>query len=220
MTDQALAMTDQTQAMTAESVEGGGPPSDYRLLVPDDWFRILLEPERRIAAVDALVERQYRGIDNAPHLKDQTRQELLKQSKKAHAKGGIELFVSLQKAGPVGIPASLLVTLAAPEHPGQVPPETLARTLSDDGPIGQQITIEELQAGPAVRVRTRTMPPEDDPSASPLPVTAVDYHIPVPGSSAYLLLAFSTPLDPIADAMAELFDVIAASLTWTGGPST
>ncbi|WBB58621.1 hypothetical protein O7599_23715 [Streptomyces sp. WMMC500] len=201
--------------MTEEHPEEPRPPSDYRLLVPDGWFRILLEPEHRKAAVGALVEQQYRGIDNAPHLKEQTRRELLDRAAEAHRGGGIELYISLQTAGPVGIPASLVVTLAPPPHEGQVPLEALAKAIADDGPVDQDVTIEELPAGRAVRVRTRTVPPADDPSGNPLPVTSVDYHLPVPGTNAFLLLAFSSPLDPIADDMAALFDAVAASLTWT-----
>jgi hypothetical protein len=42
----------------------------------------------------------------------------------------------------------------------------------------------------------------------------LDYQLPVPGTEAHLLLTFSTPLVEIADAMVELFDAVAASLTW------
>jgi hypothetical protein len=35
-----------------------------------------------------------------------------------------------------------------------------------------------------------------------------------------LLLTFSTPLVQIADAMVELFDAVAGSLTWMGGDDT
>ncbi|WP_328770984.1 hypothetical protein [Streptomyces sp. NBC_00286] len=44
---------------------------------------------------------------------------------------------------------------------------------------------------------------------------SVEYHVPVPGTAAFLLLTFSTPLEPVADAMADLFDAITGSLTWT-----
>jgi hypothetical protein len=59
-------------------------------------------------------------------------------------------------------------------------------------------------------------PAPDDPADTGLPVTSVDWHIPVPGAEAYLLLSFSTPLDPVADLMADLFDAVAHSLTWRG----
>ncbi|CAL9544998.1 hypothetical protein [Streptomyces sp. enrichment culture] len=81
-----------------------------------------------------------------------------------------------------------------------------------------EIAVEELTAGTAVRVRRLTRQPggngPDAPQAAHASVS-VEYHLPVPGTTAYLLLTFSTPLEPIADAMAGLFDAIAGSLTWT-----
>lgn len=191
-------------------------PSDYQLLLPDGWFRIDLDPERRAGAVDALVERQFKGIDDAPILKQQVREELRGRALEAFRNGGIELYMSLQTAGPLTVPASLLVTLVPEEGPG-VPVDELAGYLAErGGPAEYEVTVEELPAGQSVRTRARTVPAADDPSGNTLPVTSVDYHVPVPGSGAYLMLSFSTPLDPIADAMADLFDAVALSLKWSG----
>ncbi|MCZ4121384.1 hypothetical protein [Streptomyces sp. H39-S7] len=192
-------------------------PSDYQLLLPDGWFRIDLDPERREGAVDALVERQFRGIDDAPIVKQQVREELRGRALEAYKNGGIELYMSMQAAGALTVPASLLVTLVPKESLGsEVPVDDLAAFLAErGGPAEYQVTVEELPAGTAVRTRARTVPAADDPSGSALPVTSVDYHVPVPGSEAYLLLSFSTPLDPIADAMADLFDAVALSLKWS-----
>ncbi|MFI1755642.1 hypothetical protein [Streptomyces sp. NPDC020571] len=209
--------------------ESPTPPTDYRLLMPEGWFRILLDPDQRDRSVDALVERQFRGIDNAPHLKEELRDDLRRRAAKAYRGGGIELFLSLQAVGPFTVPASLLVTLAPLRHAEPLPPEDLARTLAEDaeatadgsgnaGTPVPEIAVEELTAGTAVRVRRLTRQPgengPDAPHAAHASVS-VEYHFPVPGTTAYLLLTFSTPLEPIADAMAGLFDAIAGSLTWT-----
>lgn len=61
-----------------------------------------LDPGRRERAVAALVERQFRGADNVPHLKAQARQELLTRTEAAYAAGGLEMFLSLQQVA--GIP--------------------------------------------------------------------------------------------------------------------
>ena len=45
--------------------------SGYRLVAPDDWFAVGLEPDQMERSVAALVKRQFAGIDNAPHLKAQ-----------------------------------------------------------------------------------------------------------------------------------------------------
>lgn len=195
-----------------------GPPRDYRLLLPDGWFRVLLDPpDQRDKSIDALVERQFEGIDNAPHLKDDLRRDLRRRSAKAARSGGIELYLSLQQVGPFTVPASLLVTLAPLQHPGPLPAQALAEALAADGEA--EASVEDLPSGEAVRVRRLTVQPEPDtdaaaPNGSHRSVS-VEYHVPVPGTTAFLLLTFSTPLEPIADAMAELFDAIAGSLTWT-----
>lgn len=51
-------------------------------------------------------------------------------------------------------------------------------------------------------------------STGELAVTRLQVYIPVPNTAELLLLSFSTPIDPIADAMVTLFDAIAASLRW------
>lgn len=189
------------------------PPGDYRLLLPEGWFRILLDPEQRDQSVDALVGRQFHGIDNAPHLKEELRKDLRRRAAKAHRGGGIELYLSLQEVGPFTIPASLLVTLAPLKRSERLPLEALAQVLAEEGE--EAVSIEELQAGPAVRVRKLVLQGDEESSERPHNSLLVEYHLPVPGAPAFLLLSFSTPLEAIADAMAELFDAIASSLTWT-----
>ncbi|MBD0842733.1 MULTISPECIES: hypothetical protein [unclassified Streptomyces] len=189
-------------------------PGDYRLLLPEGWFRVDLDPDRRDRSINALVERQFHGIDNAPHLKDEFREDLRRRAAKAHRSGGIELYLSLQEVGPFTIPASLLVTLAPLQRPEPLPLEALVRALAEDG--AGTVGIENLPAGPAVRVR-KLVPQgsgQEGPASAPHNSVTVEYHLPVPGTTAFLLLTFSTPLEPIADAMAELFDAIAGSLTW------
>ncbi|MHB9852811.1 hypothetical protein ACSYGO_26730 [Streptomyces krungchingensis] len=203
------------------------PPSDYQLLLPDGWFRVDLEPERRQQSVDALVNRQFSGVDNEPRLRRLLRQELLERAANAFDQGGIELYLSLQQAGALTIPASLLITLIPPRRPGgQLPPlQDLADDLAAQAGVGRTVSMRELAAGKALKVRvdpvTEAPPP---PAATPeegdvpaLPAVTVDYQLAVPRSEMSLLLRFSTPLIQIADAMVELFDAIAGSLTWKDG---
>ncbi|MFJ3139075.1 hypothetical protein ACIRG8_23500 [Streptomyces sp. NPDC102359] len=198
--------------------ENTEPPSDYQLLLPDGWFRILLDPEQRDMSVDALVERRFRGIDNAPHLKEEMRADLRRRAAEAYEGGGIELYLSFQEAGPLTVPASLLVSLAPLRGPEPPAPQDLARAFARDiGPDddGTQVSVEDLAAGTVVRVRSATRPTERERQDGHRASVSVEYHVPVPGTAQYLLLTFSTPLEPVADAMAGLFDAIASSLTWT-----
>jgi hypothetical protein len=47
-----------------------------------------------------------------------------------------------------------------------------------------------------------------------MPVTNLDLYVPVPASGLYLVLAFSTNLDPLAGSLVSLFDAIAGTLQW------
>ena len=63
--------------------------SGYRLVIPDGWFAVDLEPGRMERSVAALVKRQFAGIDNAPHLRAQAGRQLLAQARAAQAAGGL-----------------------------------------------------------------------------------------------------------------------------------
>jgi len=54
----------------------------------------------------------------------------------------------------------------------------------------------------------------DVPDPGSLTVTVVDYFLPVPGRTGLLSLSFSTPVEPLADALVLLFDAIAGSFRW------
>lgn len=176
-------------------------PSDYRLTVPEGWVRVDLQPGVREPALARLVDQQFRGVNNAAHLKRQAREQFLRVARYAYGNGGLELYVSLQTAGGLPLPASLVVTLTPPHDKEtlRVPPDRLARELAADG---GRATLIELPAGPAVRVHRRAE------------ATMLDVHVAVPESGAYLILSFSTPLDQLADAMVGLFDSIAGTLRW------
>jgi len=216
---------DNGATVTLPADSGIAPPADYRLLLPEGWFRVHIDPERREGSISALVNRQFEGTDNAPHIKRQLRENLLAQATAAFRVGGLELYLSLQQAGPLTIPASLLITLLPPASSGTVlTAENIAARLSADRDV--DVSVVELSAGTAVRTRRRTGQP--DRSAPPgvpgspdeaLPSVTLDYQLPVPATGAYLLLTFSTPLVQIADAMVELFDAVAASLMWMEGDS-
>ncbi|MEV6884913.1 hypothetical protein [Streptomyces sp. NPDC051135] len=202
------------------------PPADYRILVPEGWFRLDVDPERRERSVDALVNRQFDGTDSAPHIKRQLRQDLLAQAAAAFRAGGLELYLSMQQAGPLTIPASLLVTfLPASSHATTPSLEEVAAHLASGGQA--ETAVVELAAGTAVRARRATGGPHQTApvglpgkASETLPSVTLDYQLPVPGTGAHLLMTFSTPLVQIADAMVELFDAVAGSLTWTGGDGT
>jgi hypothetical protein len=195
----------------------------YRLVVPDGWFVIDLEPGRRERSIAALVERQFAGIDNVPHLKAQARQETLAKAESAYSAGGVEMFLSLQQIAGIPVAASLVIFLVPPPATGAVTAEELAATLAgDEG----QVSVVDLPAGTSVRLLRRAGSDgldgfdgsagrdgsaafDRDAASATLEVFA-----PVPDSGWWLLLSFAAPIGPLAPALTKLFDAISMTLRW------
>jgi len=202
----------------------------YRLVVPDDWFAVDLEPGRRERAVTALTERQFAGLDNAPHLKAQARQDLLDQAEAAYAAGGLEMFLSLQRVADIPIPASLVIfATPAPEtDPNRIEAngtgaDAIAALTRELAGRGQRVHVVELPAGPAVRAvppppeEAREQTPDEADGEAPGQTPAaptLEVFVPVPGGSGWLLLSFAAPLSPLAPALFRLFDAICMTLRW------
>ena len=201
-------------AQAAEALTG--PPSDYRLAVPDGWERILLDPERWPGRIDRLIARQFRGIDDQPHLRRQLADQMKDRAAAAHDNGGVEMYLSLADVGGVPLPAGLVVTVVAPEGGAPLPDlETIGIARGADG---ADVGMLDLPAGPALRHRYREAPRETDPTGNKMPVTHLDFEIAIPNSPLHLLLSFSTSMDPLADVLVELFDTIATTLQWMWMP--
>jgi hypothetical protein len=195
-----------TQAeTTATNGRLGGPVFGYRLVVPDGWFSIDLEPGRRERSVAALVKRQFGGTDSAPHLTAQARQQLLAQTQAAQAAGGLEMFLSLQQVAGVPLAASLVIYLVPPSGTEMMTARDLARPLTSDG---RHASVVDLPAGQAVRAVGRPSPTGEQGSAT------LEVFAPVPHNGEWLLLSFATPLSPLVPALTKLFDAICTTLRW------
>ncbi|MFF3711851.1 hypothetical protein [Streptomyces phaeochromogenes] len=193
--------------------EWGSPPKDYGLIVPDGWFKLRLEPELRDRGIIALADQQFRGVDNAPHIKERVMRDLQKQAKAAFRRGGIELYISTLTVGGVPLASSLLVSISPPDSwPRNSAVHQLAERLEAPG---KDVTLVDLPvAGKAARERYREDPDPADQTGNTLPTTTVAFHIPIPATSNVLTLTFSTPIDPLAGQMVDLFDAVAETLHW------
>jgi hypothetical protein len=189
--------------MTTDAV-----PADYRILVPESWFCVPLEPDERDRAIKSLADRQFARLGTStPALKLQLREQLRRHAEAAWQSGGIELYLSQMRTGPGNRPR-LPADHTGPTAPGRgpVPPGSLASVLAARAEnTGATITELRLRPGPALRVVRQ----------SPVTGLNMDVHIQVPGSGAWLLLAFATPLTDVATQMRGLFDTIAGSLRWS-----
>jgi hypothetical protein len=208
------------------------PPSDYNVIVPDGWFQLPLAPDDRDRGIVALAEQQFRGVDNAPHLKKQFMREMQKKAKSAYVVGGTELYISTLTIASLPLSSSLLISIPrADEFPACSDAHELAGHLSGGNASGSAASsgdgggnedgkaelgvVTLAAAGDAVRQRRKEAP---DAVAqlgnSELPSTLLTYYVPIPATTRWLLLSFSTPMDPLADQMVELFDVVAGTLHW------
>ncbi|GAA4109858.1 hypothetical protein GCM10022215_04600 [Nocardioides fonticola] len=182
----------------------------YRLLAPEGWDRIPLD-ERAERAVNRIVERQFRGIDDAPHLRAELRGSLLDQVRQAAEVGGREMFLSSVMVGPMPLQSTLLVT-ELDGDPAVDDSEVLgelALLLREDAGV-ESARVAEHPAGRAQR-RVRIEPAA---SAESHDTLVVEWYLVAPGGASIVLLTFSTFLLPIREAFETLFDVVASSVRW------
>lgn len=177
----------------------------YRLVVPAEWAGLDLDPERRDRSVKALVNRQFAGLDNVPHLKRQAKRDLLARAEATHAAGGIELFLSMQRVADVPIAASLATFLIPPDDGRATGADRLAQVLGDDH---SEVTLRDLPVGRAARVLRRSGPADAPDSV------ILEVFVPVPRAGWWLLLTFAAPTGPLVPAMIGLFDAICTTLRW------
>jgi hypothetical protein len=133
----------------------------------------------------------------------------------ARAAGGLDVLISVAESHGVPIAASCLITYLDKDG-DKVPLDGL---LMDLAARGGQVTGTEIADGPAIRHQYEVSPPEGSLPAGEEPVatrvTMVDFFLPLPGRPGLLVLSFSTPVEPLAEALVMLFDAIAESLRWT-----
>ncbi|MEU6468577.1 hypothetical protein ABZ927_15935 [Streptomyces massasporeus] len=175
-------------------------PSDYKLLVPREWFRVDLMRDRWRSQLKTFVDRQAEGRNVPAELKRDVWTTLRNTAEAGRARGAMEFFL-LTTSRDGGLPASLLVSLV-PLGDTPADPERYAAWLELREPEGaerRQVSVVELTAGPAVRA---------------LGAATLNVHVLMPGGVGYLTLSFSSPLTGMAGPMERLCDAIAGSLRW------
>jgi hypothetical protein len=191
------------------SVRASGPAAPvFGLITPGDWYRIPLRPrERREASMSALIKRQFAGVDDQPILRRKAEEQLRGTAEAGVEQGGVVLYLSFLEAGGIPLSASLLVSHLHRKFDSLDAVAALAGT----GEVGV-VTLPE--AGRAARLLRRQRTKQARKLGSEFEDTVVEYFVPVPDRDEVLMLTFSTPLEPIADAMVGLFDAVAETLRW------
>ncbi|MFE9311319.1 hypothetical protein ACFYM5_27250 [Streptomyces sp. NPDC006706] len=175
------------------------PPSDYRLLVPRDWFRVDLTQERWRRQLKTFVDKESAGSGTPPDAVRSIWATLRNTAERGVAQGALEFFLKTESPGGSALPASLLISLLQIPR-GLVPePDEFLRELARRSGAGSEVQCVELPAGLTVRAVTET---------------TMDYHVHMPGGVGYLHLAFGIPMSGTKGAMGELCDAMAHSVRW------
>ncbi|MEU6257712.1 hypothetical protein [Streptomyces sp. NPDC047043] len=180
----------------------------FGLITPEDWYRIALQPQdRREASVSALIKRQFAGLDDQPVLRRKAEEQLRGTAQAGVEQGGVVLYLSFLEVGGIPLSASLLVSHLQQKFDGL----DAVAALAGSGEVGL-VTLPA--AGRAARLLRRQRTKQSRKLGSEFEDTVVEYFVPVPDRDEVLMLTFSTPLEPIADAMVGLFDAVAETLRW------
>jgi len=179
----------------------------FGLVTPEDWYRIPLQPRERLeASVNALIKRQFAGVDDQPILRRRTEEQLLDTAGAGVEQGGVVLYLSFLEVGGIPLSASLLVSHLHRRFDGL----DAVAALAGSG----EVELTRLPAGRAARLVRRERTKQSRKLGSEFEDTIVEYFVPVPDRDEVLMLTFSTPLEPVADAMVGLFDAVAGTLRW------
>jgi hypothetical protein len=184
-------------------------PRDFTFVVPDDWFRLRLHDDHRQRDTDALVELLTAKRSDRDSLGPELR-EMVRNMTRFVDQHSIELYLSLTAVGGFPVACSLTVTLVE-EHPDRlgahdVVLEFVAATSSVESSSG------ELDGLPTGR-RERRLPAKID-SQHSYDSIVVQHLLPIPGTTGFVLLDFSTPLVAVREPMIAIFDAIASSFRW------
>lgn len=191
-------------------------PRDFAVLLPPGWVRIKLDGSEPVVLA-SLVAAKVATVD--PAQREEARALLTRTLggalRDARAAGGLDVLISVAQSHGVPIAASCLITYL--DRDGEKVP--LDGLLMELAARGGQVTGTGIAGGPAIRHQYVIQPPDGSlpagEDAVATRVTMVDYFLPLPGRPGLLVLSFSTPVEPLAEALVMLFDAIAESLRWT-----
>ncbi|MFF3844813.1 hypothetical protein [Streptomyces sp. NPDC002328] len=198
---------DHMEKSASADLPGAAAPV-FGLITPEDWYRIPLQPQdRREAAVHALIKRQFAGADDQPVLRRKAEHQLLGTAEAGVTQGGVVLYLSFMEAVGVPLSASLLVSHLRTKFDDL----DAVAALVGSGEVGL-VTLPAV--GRAARLQRRERAKQTRKLGSEFEDTVVEYFVPLPDREEVLMLTFSTPLEPIAEAMVGLFDAVAGTLRW------
>ncbi len=205
------------QVEPAELPAEGDAPAGFHLVVPQGWLAVPLAEGEAEAVFDAYLDHQFRDWprDRATPFRREVERHLAQLLGDARAVGGLELHVLVQPLGGAALSASLLVSLVAPTGTAAT-----AADLAEELTLpGDDVSVVEVAGSEAVR-RVRVQAPTREQREAAVPVlderTSLDVVLPVPGSTAWLSLAWSTTAPgELRPDLLDLFDAVASTFRWS-----
>jgi hypothetical protein len=184
-------------------------PRDFTFVLPDDWARIRLGRRDRKGDIDRVVDLVTGRRPDRDSLAPQVRR-LLEETTERVDPGAVELYLSFSAPQGYPIACSMTVTLSQQAELGVTAEEVLAGFLTVGGRDADRSAGLHL-GHPCGRV-ARMVPATVE--GSRFDTLVVQHAFVIPGTTEFVLLDFSTPLLPLAEAMSALFDAVARSFTW------
>jgi len=204
-------MSDDTAPSSGATTE----VQDFRLAVPANWLTVDLDARTSRRSIARLVEERAGSHPETAESRRQLTQMLQTAAEDAIEQGAVYAAILSTVIAERPVSASLICTVTTSPEPvevDQVASELRRPHTSPSVPL--EVEVVDLPVGRAVRTRGRRIGEMPAPVLRRVEVESLQYFVPVPGAKRLLLLSFSTPNLPIADALVELFDAIAATLRW------
>lgn len=186
------------------------------MAAPDNWFTLDLDPATYRSNIRVMIEERVGAGPEHAEAREELFDLMERFTSDAIENGAVQAFLLSGAIGGRPVAASLMCTLApTPEAPVLHDVAAGLRRAAGGQAKHHDIAEVELPAGPAVRTRSRqTADLPIAPGGSPIDVETLQYVVTVPGRDALLLLNFSTPDIKLSDTYVELFDAMAATLSW------
>ena len=193
----------------------------FDVALPGTWWAIpVAEPAEAERAVGDIVSETIGRRDQDARLRAELRTRFLHAADRARSSGAVQLNLCREVMPDVPLPATLTVYWPRIALRSSDDPEAALRAVLGTITEASDAGVENLgddnvafPCGAAVK-RRRIVTAEADSPEHGVRTVEVDYWIATP-SRRVLLLSFACGLPGLAEELADLFDLVVTTLTWT-----
>jgi hypothetical protein len=192
----------------------------FSLVLPATWTVLDLDPKSRNRSIERMIRHAVGTADRLASFRRSAVTLYRRVLSDAADAGAFFAATLAQTVGDRPLTGSALAFLGLlPRGADGEPmtPDDMVAVLASPGAgevLGEGPDLIELPIGRAVRVRGRTGSGLTGTDGREPPIDVTRFFIPIPSWDMMLVMAFSTPILPAADAFAELFDQLALTARW------